>query len=107
MAKINLAPLYDSTSKLLDSAQDVRTKQGLAQREADRLAKALPAANVASVSASAAKSIYQRIEQGQDKLGAAGVDPAEFYAGFLDDAARLLQSGQDTLLDAKRALDLP
>jgi hypothetical protein len=106
MPKIDLSARYDRAKKTLADSQDLRNRAGIAQKEADRLAKAIPGADKAGVSVSSAASTYDNIAKSQDALITAGIDPSEFFGPFLADADRCVQSAQDYIGDAKTAAGL-
>lgn len=101
--KIDLSAVTADALAQVRGAQTFRDAAGKAQQAADKAAKALPCASLASSEASNAMGIYSAVDKQQDAVLAMGGDPSMIFGGLLTFAGMLVQSAKDRLLDAGTA----
>lgn len=102
--KIDLTSYMADTSATLNSALSYINDAGKAEKAAAAKAAAVRTpATLGASEASSAKAIFESINEQQDALVGAGLDPAVVCGKLLQYAATLAQSAKSRLIDAANA----
>ena len=104
MTKLDLSSFMLDTNNTLASALGYINDAGKAEKAAhDKAAAVRGPATLGASEASSAKAIFEGVNEQQDALVAAGLDPSVVCAKLLNSASRLAQSAKDRLIDAAAA----
>ena len=104
ITKIDLSSYTTDCNTTLSSALGYINDAGKTEKAAREKAAAVRApATLGASEASSAKAIFANVDEQQDAVVAAGLDPQKIFGGLLNQAARLAQSAKDRLIDAANA----
>jgi hypothetical protein len=102
--KIDLSSYTTDCAATLSTALGFINDAQKAQKAAvERAAHVMAPATLSASEASSAKAIFANIDEQQDALVAAGLDPQKVFGGLLNHASTLAQSAKNRLIDASSA----
>lgn len=102
--KVDLSSnLQDADSTVKSALQYISNAQRDQKAAADKAAQIMAPASLASSEASSAKAIFVHVDEQQDDLVAAGLDPVKVFGKLLNYAGTLAQSAKSRLVSAQQA----
>lgn len=102
--KIDLSSHTTDCSTTLNSALGYINDAQKAQKAAtDKAARVMGPATLSASEASSAKAIFANVDEQQDGVVAAGLDPQKVFGGLLNHAGILAESAKRRLIDASVA----
>ncbi len=102
--KIDLSSYLADTANTISSALGYIDSAGRAEKAArDKAAAVRAPATLGASEASSAKAIFESVNEQQDALVGAGLDPSVVCGKLLQYASTLAQSAKSRLLDASAA----
>ena len=102
--KINLSSYTDDCAATLSTALGFISDAQKAQKAAaDKASRVMAPATLSASEASSAKAIFANVDEQQDSLIAAGLDPQKIFGGLLNQATTLAESAKRRLIDASSA----